>query len=212
MPSAAPGEIARGAVRRNLPDYLVVPVHYFDRCRETYPHYPGMEAWLNRFGNKNSKGGTFTQQFSGFGVERGRLGEVVSLVGDCRPPPPGNPHQPPICKGTRRWAGGHNCTASKPLRSGSQYRKRMQPCGVIIYPVWMHFSFNRYKKPSNLKILNSSEYFKINRSYFYCTENEHVLESGSFHSHLCGLKEVELPSIAITNVLEMQVIDALPLL
>jgi hypothetical protein len=31
---------------------------------------------------------SFTLQFSGFWVERGGLGEVVSLVGDCRPPPP----------------------------------------------------------------------------------------------------------------------------
>jgi hypothetical protein len=212
MPSAAPGEIVRGAVHRNLSDYPVGRLHTFDRHGEKIPYRLGKEARLPPFGSKHAKCGSFTQQLSGFGVEGGRLGEVVSLVGDCQPPPPGNPHQPPIGRSTRRWVGGHHSMPHKAWRSGSQRTERMQQAGGIIYPVWTHFSFNYYIKPGNLKILNSSEYFKINRSYFYCTENEPVLESGSFHSHLCGLMEVKLPSIAITNVLEMQVIYALPLL
>ncbi len=58
--------------------------------------------------------GAFTQLLSGIGVERGRLGEVVSLVGDCRPPPPGNPHRPPMrvggeCGGSR----GYYCALIK---------------------------------------------------------------------------------------------------
>ncbi len=42
------------------------------------------------------------------------------------------------------------------------------------------FSFNQHELSSNLKILNSPEYFKKKRSYYHCTENRPVLEFGNF--------------------------------
>ncbi len=49
-----------------------------------------------------------------------------------------------------------------------------------MYQVLKRFSFNKVEILTNLKILNSPEYFKKNRSYYHCTEKQPVLEFGSF--------------------------------
>jgi hypothetical protein len=180
MPRAAPGDNASGAGRRKLPEYLVVPGDYSDRHTIKYPYRSGMERDLYSQKNGSTQFGTFTQLLSVYGVERGRLGKVVSLVGDCRPPPPGNPHRPTTSRGELDGIGGRHQKLVPEARGNLYFASSMHIAGGLIFPIWLPFSFNKHKKLRNLKILNSSEYFKENRSYFYCTEKKPVLEFGSF--------------------------------
>jgi hypothetical protein len=161
-----------------------------------------MKTYLHPNGDRSTWWLTFTPNFYRFETERGRLGEVVSLVGDCRPPPPGNPRQPTTLVCTiqgcnRRWTSQAHTneriafSTSKCMNSGEDFSI-----------VWKHCSFNNLQNTSNLKRCNNLQYFKKNCSYFSCTWKQHVLKFSNLHSHLCGLMEVEPPSIAITNVLE----------
>ncbi len=203
MPSAAPGVVTRWAVRRNIPDFRTAPVLYTRRPVDC-PFRWAMETCLPPFGIRYFISNAFTQLLSGIGVEKGRLGKVVSLVGDCRPPPPGNPHRPPSLRKTKGWPAASHAGRACKQRRCARFSGMMRRIGGIIFPLWMHYSFNRQTLASNLKILNSPEYFKNNRSYYYCTENQPVLEFGIFHSHMCGFQGTELPPIAITNVLGLQ--------
>lgn len=203
MPRAATGDNATGAVRRKLPEQLAVSAGLASRYPTGSPHRSGMENCLHRKKNGFYRYLTYTWQLSGFGVEHGRLGKVVSLVGDCRPPPPGNPHRPPDIWGRRRSICGGHASPAKASCEKSSSASRMQRHGGIIQFSCPGISFKNGEKTSNLKILKTSEYFKISGSYFYCTDKQPVLEFGSFRSHQYGLWVVELPAIAITNVLGM---------
>ena len=201
MPRAAPGDIARRAMRRNLPEDLGVPVRYSDRRLSSCTYPLGMESFLHPFISRCNKWCYFTLHFSFFRVERGRLGEVVSLVGDCRPPPPGNPRRPTTLVYTNqgcnwRWTSQARIHGRKPF-----FTSKCKHSGENFLIVWKHCSFNKLQNTSNLKKLNNIQYFKKNCSYFSCIVNNPVLKFEHFHSHLCGFREVEPPSIAITNVL-----------
>jgi hypothetical protein len=205
MPSAAPGEITRWAVRRGLPDYQLAPVDTLDRRSVECLCRWEMETCFHPYIGRFYRCGAFTQPLCGVGLERGRLGEVVSLVGDCRPPPPGNPRRPPQSK---RAAGESGGTYENPFgtrHNGTCSSRKLRKTGGNHFLYKIHFSFKHHEDLGNLKILNSSEYFKIICSYYYCTGNQPVLKSGSFRSHLCGFEEAELPSIAITYVLRTKV-------
>ncbi len=205
MPRAAPGEDTRGALRRKLPEYLQVSVSNSDRYLSRYPYRMVMETYHHLCKSRLKKCSYFTLHLSGFGVIRGRLGEVVSLVGDCRPPPPGNPHRPTIPACIRDWVGGrHRCPAH--AGSGSiGFSSNKQKSGGVFLPIWKYCSFKNIQLNTNLKDLDINQYFKNNRSYFSCTEKNPVLKFEHFHSHLCGFREVEPPSIAITIVLGTKV-------
>jgi hypothetical protein len=202
MPRAAPGYFARGALCRDLPDHHRVTVRYSDSCLERCLYCPGMEIHRHRYGSRSKKWYSFTLQFSGFGVERGGLGEVVSLVGDCRPPPPGNPRRlsAPECMDARLYE--RRVWTSHAVNEGFCFTLVNPIIGEVLSPGSMHCSFNKPQKPCNLKELNNPQYFKKNRSYYSCVGRKPVLKFGVLHSHLCGQREVEPPPIAITNVLE----------
>jgi len=180
MPRAAPGEYARGAVRRKLPEYQVVPVYHSDRRPSKCPHRSGMEICLHPYERGTTKCGSFTQQLSAYGVENGRLGEVVSLVGDCRPPPPGNPHQPYVPRQIGRMSDRCVVKLIQMCGGGVSFTAKMRKFGGDVHPSCVHFSLNNKVILPNLKDLNSSEYFKVNRSYSSCTGNHPVLKFGSF--------------------------------
>ena len=180
MPRAAPGDNARWAVRRKLPGYLEEPDHHSGGLLPKCPYRSGIGYYLHRSSYGSLKETTWTQLLSVYGVERGRLGTVASLVGDCRPPPPGNPHRPLHPNGrVNRYPGNPQKPVKESLKT-AQFASIMHKIGGITNPVKTHFSFNKRLIPGNLKILNSAEYFKKNRSSYYCTEKKPVLEFGSF--------------------------------
>ncbi len=202
MPRAAPGRNARGALRRDHPDQLQATVKYSDSCQVRCPYSPVMGMVLYQYGCRSQQWCSFTLQFSGFGVERCVLGEVVSLVGDCRPPPPGNPRRPitPVYYITGR--DGRRVRTARAVMGGYWFTARSPKSGEVFPSGWVLRSFKYHQKPHNLKELNNPQYFKNNRSYSSCVRRKHVLKFLHFHSHLCGQLGVAPPPIAITNVLE----------
>ncbi len=158
---------------------------------------------LDPTASRSSKWCYFTPHFSFFEVERVRLGEVVSLVGDCRPPPPGNPRRPASSEysgqGSEKAWTRHGITSAGRIFITPNCKNY----GGEYLILWKRCSFNNLRKRNNLKKLNNLQYFKKNGSYFSCTWTKHVLKFSCLHSHLCGLRGVESPSIAITNVLGM---------
>ncbi len=180
MPHAAPGEEARGAVRRKLPQKMMIPVLGRGGCLSSRHGDLRMKKYIERRGSGSIRCSSFTQQLSGIGVGRGRLGEVVSQVGDCRPPPPGNPRRPSITAGVESQMEGEVYLIERLFGGGycvSPGRRNFW--GIIMFD-WKRSSFNNDQKHGNLKILNSCEYFKEYCSYFSCTRNQPVLEFGSF--------------------------------
>jgi hypothetical protein len=180
MPRAAPGDNANGAVRRKFPKSLEGPGNQSARNPMTYPYRSEKESCSHHSIKGISKVCTFIQLLSVYRVECGRLGKVVSTVGDCRPPPPGNPH---LLTTSRHVVGeiiGRQEDSRKVSGEDINIAPQIQRDGGFSFQVWLRFSFNNREKPSNLKILNSSEYFKNNCSYYYCTEKKAVLEFGSF--------------------------------
>jgi hypothetical protein len=202
LPRTAPGNNAMGALRRDLPDQVQATVRYSDSCLVRCPGNSEMEVDLHRYGYQSQQWCSFTLQFSGFGVERGVLGEVVSLVGDCRPPPPGNPHRPITPVYCKAGLGGQRVRTARAVMGGFCFTAGNSKSGELLPSGWMQHSFNNNQKPHNLKELTIPQYFKNNRSYSSCMGRKHVLEFLHFHCHLCGQLVVEPPPIAITNVLE----------
>jgi len=169
MLHAAPGEFAREALRRNFPEYRRASFYNLVGCTYNSLFQSRIVSFSHPCGSRIDKCSYFTPHFSFFEVERGRLGEVVSLVGDCRPPPPGNPHRPSTlmvkikgCKGMRMSPGGVG------LRS-EFYNSNNGNAGGFFVKVWKHCSFNKYQIIRNLKELNKLQYFKNNCSYTSCT-------------------------------------------
>jgi hypothetical protein len=201
MPRAAPGDIVRGALRRNYPVSSRVSVSNSGGYTLIYPYRLGMEIFIYPYARKSNECCYFALHFSCFEVERGRLGEVVSLVGDCRPPPPGNPRRPITPVRSDTWWNGWRMSPARAAMDRSIFTSIDKNTGGVFLIVLKPCSFNNHQITNNLKKINKFQYFKNNYSYFSCTGKNHVLEFTYLHSHLCGLMEVEPPSIAITNVL-----------
>jgi hypothetical protein len=200
MPHATRGVIARWALRRKIPGEPILPVHDLDRYIEGYSSWSGSETYTRLGVRRFKKRNYFIQHSSGFRVERGRLGEVESLVGDCRPPPPDNPPQPSTGSRITRLSGG---LRKKPFLCNSF---------IIFIPKWQinrgaslsmcrYLPFKKIYYPYNLKYINQFQYFKNDCSYSSCVEQCTVLEFVRSHYHLYGFRLVGSPSIAITNVL-----------
>ena len=201
MPRAAPGVHAWGAVRRIIPGNPSVSVHVLGRYRLGSSSRVGMDPGFRPDMHRFHKSFYFTLHLSGFGVERGRLGEVESLVGDCRPPPPGNPRQPTILKVNRLSDGGLRENPIKTTVGFYGFIPNWQKNGGVFLPKCKLPSLNIIHKSRNLKKLIPAQYFKNKYSFFTCTELPSVLECCQLHCHLYGVWLVEPPSIAITNVL-----------
>jgi hypothetical protein len=202
MSRAAPGDFARGVLRRDLPKTFQATARLSGSCQVRYPPISEMEVYLYRCGSRSQYLSSFTLQFSGFRVERGGLGEVVSLVGDCRPPPPGNPRRPTswVYKDTR--SGGRRLMTAGTVMGENCFTGRMEKNGETLLQLWLGYSFNSNQTIGNLKELKNQQYFKKNRSYTSCMGRDPVLKFIVFHSHLCGYLGMEPPPIAITNVLK----------
>ena len=200
MPRAAPGVIARGASRRIIPGEPKVPVIDLDRYIDGYSMWACILRCILPVTRLFQAAKYFTQHSSIFIVTHGRLGEVVSMVGDCRPPPPGNPRQP----STRSNAALSAVRYIKNPSMGNRlyiFISKWQKNGGENLPGCKRRSFIIIRYPSNLKILNRSQYFKIKCSFISCAVKYTVLEFVNSHCHLYGLRLVGSPSIAITNVL-----------
>jgi len=200
MPRAAPGISARGALCRIIPGEPIVPVHKMGGYMEGYSSRSRSEIHIRPEVQKSYCRKNFTPHSSVFWVERGCLGEYESLVGDCRPPPPGNPRQPIIQPRNTRWNGG---LEQNPYCNDGfvAFIPRWQKNRGAILPVSRYHSFNINKNRTNLKKSIPSQYFKIICSYFSCAVKCTVLEFDSSHCHPYGFLSVGPPSIAITNVL-----------
>jgi hypothetical protein len=213
MPRAAPGVIASGKLRRTIPRRSCLSVRKMGRYVAGYSSPLGKEIHFHPGELEFHKSFYFTLHLSGFGVERGRLGEVESLVGDCRPPPPGNPHQPTFLICTNPAYGGLRKNPVETCNGLWNFSPKWQKNGGVFLPMCKYPSLTNVKNRYNLKKLISTQYFKNNYSYFSCTEIHSVLKFAQFHCHLYGVWSVEPPSIAITNVLgKWECYYALPLL
>jgi hypothetical protein len=202
MPRAAPGDIVRGALRRNYPVSSRVSVSNSGGYTLIYPYRLGMEIFIYPYARKSNECCYFALHFSCFEVERGRLGEVVSLVGDCRPPPPGNPRRPITPVDNKTGRDRRRVWTARAVMGGYWFTAGSPKSGEVFPSGWMLHSFKDHQKPHNLKELNNPQYFKNNRSFSSCVRRKHVLKFLHFHSHLCGQLGVAPPPIAITNVLE----------
>ena len=198
MPRAARGVIARLAMRRILPGHPSFLADALIRQEDEYS--PNLGRGIQFYLDKR-KWCYFAQHSSGRGVELGRLGEVESLVGDCRPPPPGNPRRLTVLSSCESKSGGRLKSPVQPGRGFYVFNHAWQRKGVVYLPIRMHSSLNITKIHRNLKRLNKTENFKNTYSYFSCNARCNVLKFGIFHYHLYGAWLVEPPSIAITNVL-----------
>jgi len=180
----------------------MIPVHDLVRYMDGYSSWPVGKTCrrpvLQSFKIRNY----LIQHSSGFRVESGRLGEVESLVGDCRPPPPDNPHQL-ITRSSINCISGELWKNPFPCDGFIEFIPKWQKNGGVSLSMCRHHSFKNIEYPYNLKKLIQSQYFKNDCSYFSCVEKCTVLEFVSSHYHLYGLRLVGLPSIAITNVLIM---------
>jgi hypothetical protein len=202
MPRAAPSVIAKGALRRIISKYFDVAVRKLDRYVAGDSSQFGKEIHFHPGERNFQKSVYFTLHLSRFGVDSGRLGEVVSLVGDCRPPPPGNPRQATILRGIKPINGGLRENPTKMRSRFFDFTQKRQKNGGVLLPTCMYPSLNNLHNQYNLNKLNIPQYFKNTFSYFSCTVFCSVLEFVHFHCHLYGVWLVEPPAIAITNVLE----------
>jgi hypothetical protein len=202
MLRAAPGKPARGVLRRGTASNHWVSANYSGRALKICPNHSRVGGYFHPFGRKAFYRCSFTLQLSGFGVERGRLGEVVSLVGDCRPPPPGNPRRPACMTASHQVLAHKRIWKARRIPGGSCFSVERSRNGDNYLSNWFSSTLYCYQNPSNLKELDQLQYFKKNRSYSSCTGVKPVLEFDRLHSHLCGIRGVEPLPIAITNVLE----------
>jgi hypothetical protein len=198
MPRAAPGGNARLAMRRILPGYPYTLADKLIRQEDEYsrPKERGIHYYLDE-----QKRYYFAQHSSGRGVQLGRLGEVESLVGDCRPPPPGNPRRLSSLSSCNYKSGGRSMNPVQTGRGFNVFTPMRERKGVVYLPIRKHSTLNITKYHRYLKRLNKSENFKKTYSYSSCMDRCSVLKFGIFHYHLYGVWLVEPPSIAITNVL-----------
>jgi hypothetical protein len=178
----------------------MIPVDDFDRYIDGYSLWACFLRCIRPVTRMFQTAEFFALHSSIFKVAHGRLGEVVSMVGDCRPPPPGNPRQPSSRSNAALFAGGY---MKNPLVCNRLYVfiSKWQKNGGENLPGCKCHSFNIISDPSNLKILNRSQYFKIKCSFISCAMKYTVLEFVNSHCHLYGFRLVGPPSIAITNVL-----------
>jgi hypothetical protein len=178
----------------------MIPVHDLVRYMEGYSSWSMSKTYPRPFLRRFKIRNYFIQHSSGFRVERGRLGEVESLVGDCWPPPPDNPHQL-ITRSSINLLSGGLWENPFPCDGVIEFIPKWQIYGGFSLSMCSHRSFINTEYPYNLKKLVQSQYFKNDCSSFSCVEKCTVLEFVCSHYHLYGLRLVGLPSIAITNVL-----------
>jgi hypothetical protein len=95
MPRAAPGFNARGALGRNLLVKYHRSAHAMDRHGAGVLGYSLAVVHSHPVLRHSDSAVSLPLHIPGSWVVCGCLGEVESLVGDCRPPPPGNPRRPP---------------------------------------------------------------------------------------------------------------------
>ena len=198
MPRAARGVIARLAMRRILPGNPYFLADALIRQEDEYSPHVG--RWIQFFLDKR-KWCYFAQHSSGLGVELGRLGEVESLVGDCRPPPPGNPRQLTILHSSKQKSGGRLENPVQTSRGFNVFTPVWHRNGEVNLPIRIYSTLNIIEIYRYLKRLNKTEIFKNTHSSTPCMDRCNVLKFGIFHYHLYGAWLVEPPSIAITNVL-----------
>ena len=201
MPSAAPGVTARGALRQINPETSWIPAQLSGRTKEGCSSFQGRETEFRPDERRLHSWFYFTRHLSVFGVECGRLGEVESLVGDCWPPPPGNPRRPLPRRSGSAPGDGLDKNPRIIKHGFFVFIPKWLKNGGVFLPIRKLHTFNIFKYWHNLKEINYSQYFKNKRSYYTCAQKCSVLEFGSFHYHLYGVRLVEPPSIAITNVL-----------
>jgi hypothetical protein len=201
MPRAAPGETARRVVRRNLPGCYLLPDLNWDRYLVRCSTWLGTEKLLRSALRGLNRLFYFTQDLFGFVGRRGRLGEVESSVGDCRPPPPGNPRQPPSPSTAFAWGGWWQKNPVLHWTGFLPLTENRQTTRGLCNPLWRHYSYINSQISLNLKEINFVQYFKENCSYFSCIVKSPVLKFSVLHSHMYGLWVVEPPSIAMTDVL-----------
>ena len=200
MPRAAPGVLARGALRRIIPGETGVSVQDMARYVEGFSLQ--QDCWFCiQPGLQNKPINDYLILHSSIlQVDHGRLGEMVSMAGDCRPPPPGNPRLPLAwhkAKPSRDGAGSDALFQNEHPAIISRY----QIMGNDFQPFSIRRSNNIQNISPNLKKLNLAQYFKKSHSSFSCAVKYTVLEFVNSHYHLYGYRLVGPPSIAMTNVL-----------
>ncbi len=200
MPRAAPGAIARGALRWIIPGEPTISSQKFGRYMDGYSPWIWCMSCIQPGLRKYQHMDYFTLHSSIIIVEHGRLGEVVSMEGDCRPPPPGNPRLPSTLNSADLSSGELLKAPFKGVRLFG-FIFNPQKNGGEFLPLYKHLSLKISKNPTNLKKFIRTQYFKNICSYFSCIVKRTVLEFVHSHCHLYGFRVVGLPSIAITNVL-----------
>ena len=202
MPRAAPGFNARGALGRNL------QMDYYRSAHAMNGHVAGVLGYSLEVVDSHpvlqcsDSAVSLPLHIPGSWVERGCLGEVESLVGDCRPPPPGNPRRPSIMGLWHMLEGWPRQNLFERNRFVAFFPGRQKSGGYFL-PLIRDHSFNNVCNCPNLKKLNKSQYFKNFCSFFSCADKRTMLRFGHSHCHLYGFRLVGSPSIAITFVLEM---------
>jgi hypothetical protein len=201
MPRAAPGVLARGASRRIIPGETGVPVQDLVRCMEGLSLRQCCSLGIQPGLQNKPRNECRILHSSVLQVDHGRLGEKVSKVGDCRPPPPGNPRLPLAWQKITPPSKGAG-TDARFQPEHPVFISRYPLMGKDIQSFSHRNSFKTRNISSNLKELNPSQYFKKSHSYFSCAVKYTVLEFVNSHYHLYGFRLVGPPSIAITNVLK----------
>ncbi len=201
MPRAAPGVSARRAARRIHPGFIRLPDLDWYRHLVQVCTRQRTEAYLRPIVGQFLWLFCFTLCLFTGEVKRGRLGEVESSVGDCRPPPPGNPRQPSSPLAAFAWGGWWH---KNPVLSWTGFlvlcKNRLRTRGFLSR-VWSLYSFNNPQIDINLKKLKIAQYFKNIGSYSSCAVKCPMLEFCTLHYQIYGLWVVEPPSIAMTYVL-----------
>lgn len=202
MPRAAPGFNARGALGRNLLAKYYGSVNAMDRPGAGVLGYSLAVVHSHPVLRHSDSAVSLPLHILGSWVVCGCLGEVESLVGDCRPPPPGNPRRPSSMALWHMLEDRFHQNLLEGNRFVAFFPGR-QKIGGAFLPLIRHCSFNCFYNRPNLKKLNKSQYFKNYCSFFSCADKHTMLRFAHSHCHLYGFRLVGSPSMAITFVLEM---------